>query len=180
MAGFVDVKKVKAQALAAFGLANLELAEELLERAKAEVPVLTGQLRDSGHIRPGPDIDGTGTYEVVFDTPYALKQHEAQHFEHPKGGKAKYLEDPLKEMLPRFEAELLKKFEEHRYKPTIEQEYREARATIPDPPPYVHFQKTYAREVTRTRTGQFARYGSAGGVTRMERFRRPRGIRIRF
>jgi uncharacterized Zn-binding protein involved in type VI secretion len=34
---------------------------------------------------------------VGFNTPYALVQHERLDFHHPKGGKAKYLEDNLKQ-----------------------------------------------------------------------------------
>jgi len=37
---------------------------------------------------------------VHYDGPYAAKQHEAQHFEHPRGGKPKFLEDALKAKLP--------------------------------------------------------------------------------
>ena len=39
---------------------------------------------------------------VGFNEPYALAQHERLDFHHPKGGKAKYLEDPLKENADRF------------------------------------------------------------------------------
>jgi hypothetical protein len=39
---------------------------------------------------------------VGFNTPYALAQHERLDFHHPKGGKAKYLEDPLKENVRRY------------------------------------------------------------------------------
>jgi len=35
--------------------------------------------------------------EVVFNTPYATYQHEEMDLNHPKGGEAKYLENPLKE-----------------------------------------------------------------------------------
>ena len=38
--------------------------------------------------------------EVVFNTPYATYQHEEQKLSHPKGGEAKYLENPLKEKAP--------------------------------------------------------------------------------
>jgi len=46
---------------------------------------------------------GGGVEGIVgFNTPYALKQHERTDFNHPKGGKAKYLEDPLKENADRY------------------------------------------------------------------------------
>jgi hypothetical protein len=40
--------------------------------------------------------------EVGFNEPYAAQQHEHTEYKHPQGGKAKYLEDPLKEMTPRY------------------------------------------------------------------------------
>lgn len=44
--------------------------------------------------------------EVGFNTPYALAQHERLDFNHPKGGKAKYLEDNLKEQADRYQGNL--------------------------------------------------------------------------
>jgi hypothetical protein len=44
--------------------------------------------------------------EVGFNTPYALVQHERLDFNHPKGGKAKYLEDNLKEQADRYQGNL--------------------------------------------------------------------------
>jgi hypothetical protein len=44
--------------------------------------------------------------EVGFNTPYALVQHERLDFNHPKGGKAKYLEDNLKEQADRYQSNL--------------------------------------------------------------------------
>jgi len=39
---------------------------------------------------------------VGFNTPYALAQHERFDYNHPKGGKWKYLEDPLKQNAKRY------------------------------------------------------------------------------
>jgi hypothetical protein len=44
--------------------------------------------------------------EVGFNTPYALAQHERLDFNHPKGGKAKYLEDNLKQQANRYQGNL--------------------------------------------------------------------------
>jgi hypothetical protein len=44
--------------------------------------------------------------EVGFNTPYALAQHERLDFNHPKGGKAKYLEDNLKQQADRYQGNL--------------------------------------------------------------------------
>lgn len=52
-------------------------------------------LAESGHIRP----DGDGIV-IVFDTPYAAKQHEDQHLRHPRGGGPKYLERALTDVIP--------------------------------------------------------------------------------
>jgi hypothetical protein len=48
--------------------------------------------------KKGGGVEG----QVSFNTPYALEQHERLDFNHPKGGKAKYLEDPLKENADRY------------------------------------------------------------------------------
>ena len=104
----------------------VENTEDLLGRAMRDAPVDEGTLRASGHAavyangkavaRRGfrevegqpeaPEMTrrviegGAGDAvvgEVGFNTPYALAQHERLDFNHPKGGKAKYLEDNLKD-----------------------------------------------------------------------------------
>jgi hypothetical protein len=37
---------------------------------------------------------------ISFNTPYAAYQHERTDLHHPRGGKAKYLEGPLKQFAP--------------------------------------------------------------------------------
>lgn len=75
-----------------------------------------GRLRASGHVTP-IEIEGSRlTGKVAFDTPYAAAQHEGHAIMH-RGGKTyewvarqwsvphtgpKYLENPLKEMAPRY------------------------------------------------------------------------------
>jgi hypothetical protein len=44
--------------------------------------------------------------EVGFNTPYALTQHERLDFNHPKGGKAKYLQDNLQTQTDRYQENL--------------------------------------------------------------------------
>lgn len=44
--------------------------------------------------------------EVGFNAPYARAQHERLDFHHPKGGKAKYLEDNLKTQSDRYQGNL--------------------------------------------------------------------------
>ena len=67
---------------------------DLERRSKEEAPVDTGDLRGSGW------SDVVNTYQglkgsVGFNEEYALVQHEDMTFNHPQGGKAKYLTDPL-------------------------------------------------------------------------------------
>jgi hypothetical protein len=37
---------------------------------------------------------------IIFDTPYAAKQHEDQRLQHPRGGGPKYLEHAVAEIVP--------------------------------------------------------------------------------
>lgn len=58
--------------------------------------------------KKGGGVEG----QVSFNTPYAQEQHERTDFNHPKGGKAKYLEDPLKENAGRYAGILEQKMRE--------------------------------------------------------------------
>ena len=114
----------------------VENTEDLLGRAMRDAPVDEGTLRASGHaavyangkavarrgfreVKGQPEAPEMLTHRVVeggagdavvgevgFNTPYALVQHERLDFNHPKGGKAKYLEDPLKEQAGRYQDNL--------------------------------------------------------------------------
>lgn len=105
-----------------------DVALDLLSESVTRAPVDQGPLRGSGSARLGKkviaegyDEDGragirgtgaslaTGTItgrdidaEVRFEAEYALEQHERLDFDHPKGGQAKYLEDPLTENADRY------------------------------------------------------------------------------
>jgi len=100
-------------------------AEGILTEAIDEAPVDTGTLRRSGTVTVGslpknpgqiyqdsrPVEEGGQEKEhkdafpepigkekavyISFNTPYARRQHEELDYEHPRGGKAKYLEDPF-------------------------------------------------------------------------------------
>lgn len=107
----------------AFREALEEVAEEeLLAAARDEVPVMPpqdmhkgsgypGQLRDSGRVEMR-NVPGGFVAAVVFDTPYAKKQHEDRRLRHPHGGKAQYLADPQKALTPRLRAELARRVRE--------------------------------------------------------------------
>jgi len=93
-------------------------AESILTEAIDETPVDTGTLRRSGTVTIGEIPDAEKVYEaaksgtemknafpqpigkekavyVSYNTPYARRQHEELGYNHPLGGKAKYLEDPF-------------------------------------------------------------------------------------
>jgi len=93
-------------------------AEAILTEAIDETPIDTGTLRRSGTVTVGGLPDGAQVYEaaesgsdmkdafpgpegnekavyISFNTPYARRQHEELGYQHPRGGKAKYLEDPF-------------------------------------------------------------------------------------
>lgn len=70
------------------GLASA--GEFVRAEAVQQTPIDTGALQASAKVtREGDDVI------ISFNTPYALKQHEELGYNHPNGGKAKYLEDPL-------------------------------------------------------------------------------------
>lgn len=93
-------------------------AEAILTEAIDETPIDTGTLRRSGTVTVGALPDWAQVYEaaesgsdmkdafpdpegkekavyISFNTPYARRQHEELGYNHPLGGKAKYLEDPF-------------------------------------------------------------------------------------
>ncbi len=93
-------------------------AEAILTEAIDETPVETGTLRRSGTVTVGALPDGAQVYEaaesgsdmkdafpgtegkekavyISFSTPYSRRQHEELGYNHPRGGKAKYLETPF-------------------------------------------------------------------------------------
>ena len=73
--------------------AILDGAEVILTEAIDETPIDTGTLRRSGTVTEAPQDN---VVYISFNTPYAVKQHEDLTLKHPRGGKAKYLEDPFK------------------------------------------------------------------------------------
>lgn len=77
------------------------VVNDLTRRAKQLAPLDTGDLRGAGENQVNErsnEIIGT----VSFNKPYALVQHENMAFIHPRGGQAKYLEQPLNENRDRY------------------------------------------------------------------------------
>jgi hypothetical protein len=79
------------------------VGQDLLARAAPLAPIDEGTLRASGHVELERLDAGRQEVVVSFNTPYAAVQHERTDYEHPRGGQAKYLEEPLKELAPRYE-----------------------------------------------------------------------------
>lgn len=69
-----------------------DIGQDLLGKSVERAPVDTGDLRGSGFA----EVNGNET-TVGFTAVYALRQHEELQYNHPQGGEAKYLENPLKE-----------------------------------------------------------------------------------
>ncbi|RAJ61699.1 hypothetical protein K378_04059 [Streptomyces sp. Amel2xB2] len=70
------------------------VAEHVLARSRARVPIEEGTLERSGVATVD---EGELTAAVSYDTPYAVRQHEELDYRHDAGRTAKYLEDPLNE-----------------------------------------------------------------------------------
>lgn len=67
--------------------------EHLLGRAVPLAPKDTGALRSSGTVK---GVNAEPIVYVIFDTPYAVIQHENEEYHHDDG-QAKYLEQPMAE-----------------------------------------------------------------------------------
>lgn len=66
--------------------------DHLASVSKDDVPLDQGPLKNSCTVDVAED-GSSGT--VSYDTPYAVPQHENMSFNHQRGRKAKYLEDPV-------------------------------------------------------------------------------------
>lgn len=78
--------------------------ELVLGQGTQEAPIELGTLRGSGYAETElHEAAGEVVGQVGFPLVYAAVQHEHLEFNHPLGGKAKYLEDPYKAAIPRFE-----------------------------------------------------------------------------
>lgn len=81
-------------------IAAIKHANRVMDASKQLVPVETGALMISGEVLE-PEITDSGvSIDLVYGTSeptsnYAIVQHERLDFNHPLGGQAKYLEQPL-------------------------------------------------------------------------------------
>lgn len=88
-AAFVEAAKTAAEVAG---------AQALLAASQPLVPVEHGDLKASGHVEHGPDgaavIYSATNPADGYD--YAAKQHEDETLNHPNGGQAHYLSDPMR------------------------------------------------------------------------------------
>lgn len=83
--------------------ALLKSAADLQGKSAEQAPIDSGDLRRNCSVSPLQE-NTEGIYVTVgYDLPYARRQHEGLHFKHPKGGKAKFLEDPYKANIKKYE-----------------------------------------------------------------------------
>jgi hypothetical protein len=86
------------------------VVERIVASSKADLPIGDPKrdpdpaiaLRDNFHVRwvsvhgasstRGDWVENGGYVSISVETAYAVKQHEALHFKHPRGGRAKFLE----------------------------------------------------------------------------------------
>lgn len=86
------------------GDASFKIANEIMIDSLQEVPVDTGTLFRSHYIEEtidgvvfgyGPPNDKFNIKSQAMTSEYMIYQHEGLHLNHPNGGKAKFLEDPI-------------------------------------------------------------------------------------
>lgn len=82
----------------------VECGADLQSKSVQEAPVDSGDLRADCAVEEEPLKVRAG-----YSLPYAMKQHEELDFNHPKGGKAKYLEDPFNENVDNYVDHIRKK-----------------------------------------------------------------------
>jgi hypothetical protein len=79
-----------------------EYAHKVFDASQNLVPVQTGNLRQSGEIVSSDETrldlnTNTPAVEIAYTADYALTIHEDLTLNHPNGGQAKYLEQPMME-----------------------------------------------------------------------------------
>lgn len=78
-------------------------AADLQGKSSRQAPIDTGDLRANCSVSPLKQEGAAFYHTVGYDLPYAIVQHERLDFNHPRGGKAKYLEDPYNENKSKYE-----------------------------------------------------------------------------
>lgn len=97
-----DIKKAQSAAKNAGVKALVTCGLDLKGKSQEQAPIDLGDLRGDCSVSDPVDTSKGIQITVGYGLPYALRQHEEQEYEHPKGGKAKYLEDPYKENIDKY------------------------------------------------------------------------------
>lgn len=83
------------------------MEDDVLPKTQERVPVATGRLKETGRVEPGSKA---GAYAVWYGdsavnndsmVDYAAAVHEIEHARHDPPTQAKFVEEPLKESVPR-------------------------------------------------------------------------------
>lgn len=95
-----NLQAVQRHAKESMVLAAVKHANKVMDRSKAIVPLDKGPLMLSGEVLEPVVTDQGVSVDLVYGTSeptsnYAVVQHERLDFNHPHGGQAKYLEQPL-------------------------------------------------------------------------------------
>ena len=97
------LKEYPFRTLKALGKALYEESQVILGESKKQCPVDTGTLRSTGHVDEPKYTRSSVDIQIGYggaSAPYAIYVHERLDLRH-KVGKAKFLEDPVKEALPK-------------------------------------------------------------------------------
>jgi len=92
--------------------ALMECGQDLKGKSQDEAPVDLGDLKGNCNVPNPEESSGDITITVGYSLPYALRQHEHTEYTHPKGGKAKYLEDPYKKNEKKYQQYISNKIKE--------------------------------------------------------------------
>lgn len=95
-----NLQKVQRDTRESMILAAVKHANKVMAESKGLVPIDKGPLMISGEVLEPEVTDAGVTIDLVYGTSeptsnYAIVQHERLDFNHPNGGQAKYLEQPL-------------------------------------------------------------------------------------
>lgn len=86
----------------------LKCGADLQGKSAEQAPIDNGDLRRNCSVSQIQDNNGEINIKIGYDLPYARRQHEGLHFKHPKGGKAKFLEDPFNENIDKYDSYIQK------------------------------------------------------------------------
>jgi len=95
----IDIAKLEVRKAMERGIK--EVTYDLEQKSTDEAPIHYGDLRDSAQ----SSFETTMSHyesSVSYNTIYAVRQHEHPEYNHPKGGKGKYLEDPFKHNIDKY------------------------------------------------------------------------------